>query len=306
MLTVKRGYVLVAVAFVVVAILVLGGLLIVGGRGAGDAQVAVGASPTPPGIPTHLPGAATPFVVSSPNPLPLATCTPIATPGDSGGYTIQPATEVAADQPTATFTATVKPAATSEPTSLPPGLVLAYTGSASGQTPAVDLPEGMYRVFIRADSAFGALRAVVEDGVCSEHPLFADVSGPLAGSAVYRSTGCRVRFEMEDTSGGWEITVETAAQDAPLTPPLTTSGDGPAATGVIDLPVGEYLLVFTTNSPYSMVVAIVVEGLCLERPVFLLTGPGTFETVYSSQGCQVIFEVGSVQSGWELSISPEE
>jgi hypothetical protein len=306
MIAVKREHVLLAVVFVVVAALVLAVLLIVEGRGNGAAPVATGASPTPPGIPTHLPGAPTPFVVSSPGPLPSATHTPAPTPSGSGGYTLQPATEITADQPTAPFTPTVEPAATPEPPSLPPGVVLAYAGSASGQTPAVDLPEGMYRVFIRADSAFGALRAVVEDGVCSEHPLFADVSGPLAGSAVYRSTGCRVRFEMEDTSGGWEITVETAAQDAPLTLPLTTSGDGPAATGVIDLPVGEYLLVFTTDNPYSMVVAIVVEGLCLERPVFLLTGPGTFEAVYSSQGCRVIFEVGSVQSGWELSISPKE
>ena len=182
----------------------------------------------------------------------------------------------------------------------------AQTGSGPGVTPQVDLSPGIYRVFVRAEDSFDSVRPVVDEGQCGQYPFFTSMPGPFEGSATYRSTGCRVHFEITGTGGDWSITVEPAAQSGLLTVPVTFSGDKPATTDRVDLPEGEYRLYLTTSSQYSMVVPIIAEGLCLERPVFLETTPGQFETTYKSTGCQIVFQISSVTAGWEFSILPKE
>jgi hypothetical protein len=87
--------------------------------------------------------------------------------------------------------------------------------------------------------------------------------------------------------------------------PLTLSGDAPSASGLVDLPQGDYHLTLVTESTYGMVVPVVADGECLERPVFLLTEPGTHQATYRSTGCQIVFQVDSVTAAWELAIAPE-
>jgi hypothetical protein len=257
-------------------------------------------APTMPPTPTSSPGEATPIVAASPSPSMLSPIPPRpgATAAEEAAPLPEQPTALATGGPTATPTLTMTP--------LPPGVVLAHSGDGPGATPTVELPEGVYRVFFQTDAPFDALEPVVEEGPCDENPFFDETSGPFEGSATYRSIGCRVHFQVSGIDGSWTLTVETADGSGLLTPPASFSGDGPATTDLIDLPVGDYLLVFTTDSPYSMVVAIVTDGLCREWPVFLLTEPGRFETPYNSTGCRVVFQVGSVTAGWELSILPEE
>lgn len=181
---------------------------------------------------------------------------------------------------------------------------LSETGSGPGQTPPVDLPQDVYRVLVRSDQPLGSLAPVVEEGVCGEYPIFANLPGPFEGSATYRSTGCRIHFVVTGTTGDWALAVEPVSQDGPLTAPVTLSGDAPATTGLIDMPQGEYPIVIETESPYTQVIPVVVDGPCLERPIFLLSEPGTFETTYESRGCQIIFQVSSVTASWELAIQP--
>jgi hypothetical protein len=259
-------------------------------------------APTMPPTPTQSPGEATPAAAESPSPSMLSPIPP--RPGATAAGDAAPLPEQPTALPTGLPTATPTPTLTMTP--LPPGVVLAHSGDGPGATPTVELPEGVYRVFFQTDAPFDALEPVVEEGPCDENPFFDETSGPFEGSATYRSIGCRVHFQVSGIDGSWTLTVETADGSGLLTPPASFSGDGPATTDLIDLPVGDYLLVFTTDSPYSMVVAIVTDGLCREWPVFLLTEPGRFETPYNSTGCRVVFQVGSVTAGWELSILPEE
>lgn len=185
-----------------------------------------------------------------------------------------------------------------------PGRVLDHSGSGPGRTPTVSLEVGVYRVFVRSAGDFGQVGPVVEQGTCSTYPFFTAVSGPFEGSVTYRSTGCRVYFQMADAAGGWSIIVETATQNDLLIPPLTFNGDQPAATGLVDLQAGDYRMTFETESPFGLVVPVVAYGLCLERPIFIVTEAGRYEETYTSTGCQIVFQVSQVTAHWELSITP--
>ena len=83
---------------------------------------------------------------------------------------------------------------------------------------------------------------------------------------------------------------------------MTVAGDGPATSPVVDLPQGQYPIVLRTESPYSLVIPIVVSGPCLERPIFVQSEPGTFETSYDSRGCQIVFQVSKVTADWEFAV----
>lgn len=217
----------------------------------------------------------------------------------------QPAAS-APDEEAPTPTETPLPPPTpSEPTPLPPAIVLTASGQGDGATPEVDLPPGVYRVVFQTVAAGGEVTPEVIEGYCTATPLFSGTTAPEE-SATYRSTGCRVRFLVNAPGGNWTLTAETATLGGLLAPPASFSGDGPATTELVDLPAGNYRIAFSTSSPYSMVTPIVVGGPCLERPILMLTGPGQFEAVYSSPGCQVVFQVSSVTASWELAVTRTE
>ncbi len=186
-------------------------------------------------------------------------------------------------------------------TPLPAETLLQYESSGSGSTPEFDLPPGMYRVFFATDSPSSVVTPVVLDGDCSTYPLFIE-SKAVEGSATYRSTGCRVRFDVNEVDGEWTIIVESVTKEGVSTVPVNLSGDGPTTSSLIDLPAGDYHLDLQTDSPYSMVIPIVVDGPCLERPVILAENPGHFEATYRSMGCQIVFQISSVTDTWNLTI----
>ncbi len=286
---------------------VLAGIIIVGAAIAALAAGAAGllrlretlppdtaAAPVPPPIPTRLPLTATlpPATAAlaesagSPEPtgapLPTATLIPSATPAG----------------PTATFIPE------EEPTELPPAVVAQQSSQTSGVTDPVDLPPGLYRVFFQTDAAASVVTPVVLEGDCGAYTLF-ETEGPFAGSATYRSTGCRVQFAISG-GGSWQLVVETATRAGALSPPAGFSGDGPTATDRVQLPEGEYRLILETESPFSMVTPIVVRGPCLERPVILASAPGRYQAIYRSLGCEIVFEISSVTAYWELIVEPAQ
>jgi hypothetical protein len=186
------------------------------------------------------------------------------------------------------------------------GIALEEIGEGPGVTSSIDLPPGVYRFLFQTESSFGTIHPVVEEGTCADFPLFINEPAPFEGSATYRSLGCRVHFEVSDATGDWAITVEAITESELLKVPATFSGDKPTTIGPVDVPQGEYVFAMKTNSPYSMVTPIIVDGLCMERSVFVLAEPGEFETNYYSAGCQIIFQVSNVTENWEFMISSRE
>lgn len=259
--------------------------------------------PASDGAPTGVAASATPI----PSTVTLTPTVLTPTPTDAPTETLSGSSPITtATVETFASTQTPSPTATaSEPTPLPPAVVLDASGSGQGSTPEVDLPPGVYRVFFDTDVSGARVAPVALEGHCSASQLFPGTTSPEE-SATYRSTGCRVRFDVEGISAGWTLRVETVTMGGMLTPPVAFSGDGPTTTGLIDLPEGDYLVAFGTNSPYSMVTPIIVGGPCLERPILILTESGQFEATYQSTGCQVVFQVSSVTAGWELTITRNE
>jgi hypothetical protein len=211
------------------------------------------------------------------------------------------ATDSQEDAPETTHSETVEPDATPEEVA-PLSGGLTHTGVGSGRTPLAELPPDVYRVFLTSEGAIDVFKPIVEEGSCSQHLLFAGLTGPFQGSATYRSTGCLVRFELGGDSGSWTVVVEPASEGGVLSVPVTLNGDSPRTSGLVDLPEGDYRLEFVTESPYSLVIPIVVNGPCLERPIFVLSGPGTFETTYESRGCEIVFQVSKVTAEWKLAV----
>jgi len=302
-LTPERTRLLLAVMIGVMAIAASVVLAVILTRSRGPQAVAQ-ASPQPP-----PPTAATTSIAPVEAPTTELILAPSPTPADSPAEAVPtvPAsptavpTEPDAEAPSATLTPTV-----TDPQNLPP---LAgpqeLAGAGSSSTAPVNLAQGLYRLYIETDGDFGAVGPVVDEGDCGEIPFFTNASGPFEGGATYRSTGCLVHFEVSETSGGWSITVEPAAEGGLLAVPAAFSGDAPSASGLVDLPEGDYHLTLVTESTYSMVVPIVASGDCLERPVFLLTEPGTHQTTYRSTGCLIVFQIDNVSAAWELAIVPE-
>jgi hypothetical protein len=193
-------------------------------------------------------------------------------------------------------------AATYAPTDLPPATLMAETQTGPGATRTFDLPPGLYRVVFRADAAFDRVTPVVEDGDCGSEPLLDGAPGPLEASAVYRSTGCRVHFEVDGAVGGWSLRVETAASSQSMAVPLSVQGSLPLATGEVDLPAGRYNVAVESQSPALVLTPLIVDGLCLERPILVLTAPGSYQAIYTSTGCRVVFQISAVTGPWRLVI----
>jgi hypothetical protein len=192
-----------------------------------------------------------------------------------------------------------------EHTPLPPETILQDEGSGAGSTPVFDLPPGMYRIFFATGSPNSIVIPVVLEGDCSTYPLFVE-SNPVEGSTIYRSTGCQVRFDVKEVEGDWTIRVDTVTKDGLSTVPVDLSGDGPSTSNLIDLPAGDYHLDLESDSPYSMVIPMVVDGPCLEQPVILAENPGHFEATYRSMGCQIVFQISSVTDTWNLAITLDD
>lgn len=260
-----------------------------------------------PSIPTPTGGVPLrpPEMRDSPAPaLPGVSTVPSATIGPTQTHQITPATPLGESSPTPTLTP--PPIDDSTPTLQPPAILLSFSGDGPGQTSPVELPPGVYRVILKTQAGFDALTPIVVSGECSAYTLFQDEPGPFEGSATYRSIGCRVAFELTGIGGPWTLTVETATQGDLLAPPLTLSGSKPATSDLIDLPAGEYRVVLDTRSQYTMLVVIVVGGDCLERPIILATEPGRYQTGYSSAGCLIVLQIGSVTDFWEISLTPDD
>lgn len=179
-------------------------------------------------------------------------------------------------------------------------------GEGPAVTAPVDLPPGLYRFTFQTDGSFDTVGPVVEEGQCGDYPFFIDEPAPFEGSATYRSLDCRVHFEVTNPTGQWAIAVEAVTTDQAVTVPTTFSGDRPTTTGPVYLPRGRYLLAISTDSPYSMITPIIIDGLCMERSVLVLTEPGHLETPYYSDGCQIVFQIGNVTDHWEFSVAPLE
>jgi len=225
----------------------------------------------------------------------------------------QPATPNAAPRITVTPTPSVTPTflppeptqltveGSSTPSKIPPATVAVATVAGSNLSEPFDLPGGLYRVTLRTDGGFSVMQPIVEDGACSEFPLFGTWSGPFEGSASYRSTGCRVRFEVIGIQVMWSV--EVALEVTVTSPifPITFSGSGPATSDIIDLQEGEYNIHFTTSSP-ALVTPIIRDGLCLERPVILATQPGIYDGAYVSTGCKLLFQISDAVTEWILVI----
>lgn len=266
------------------------------------------ASPLPPGIPTDLPLTWTPGVPAGSAPAMVETPSATAIQASVGdaplpaGSTPRPGGSVLPASTTGEFTSTptASPVASFEPTAQPPAVVAAETQQGPGSSAEYELSSGVYRVLFRSDTA-STVRVSVLEGVCNEVVLF-ETSGPFDGSATYRSTGCRVRFDVSGSPNMWTLVVETASHTGMVTLPAALQGEGPEAAPLIAFPEGVYRIIFTTTSQYSMVVPIVVRGPCLERPIFLLTQPGQYEETYTSYGCEIVFEISSVTGAWELRI----
>jgi hypothetical protein len=153
-------------------------------------------------------------------------------------------------------------------------------------------------VFFMSDAA-ATVTPVVLEGECSTYTLL-ETDAAFEGSATYRSTGCRVQFEVA-SAADWTLSVETATRAGIVTLPATFSGTGSTTTDLVDLPEGELVLTFHVSSPYSLVTPIIVTGDCLERPIFALSEAGDFEAAYLSYGCEIIFEINA-SADWELTI----
>jgi hypothetical protein len=145
---------------------------------------------------------------------------------------------------------------------------------------------------------------VVEQGACGSFPLFDGSDGPFDGSVTYPSNGCRVHFQVDSAAGGWSLTVDTASSAGTLSAPLTLEGDQPMASGLVNLPEGQYALALSTRSPALLVTPVVAEGECLERPVFLIDAPGDYQATYQSSGCKIIFQIEAATDHWTLTIKP--
>jgi hypothetical protein len=242
----------------------------------------VSVSRTPPAIPSDLPLSSTPGIPSfSSEPTPTATASAIPT-------------ERPPTQPLPTDANEVSP------TPQPPDVLIEEAQPAAGSTNPFDLPVGVYRVFFMSDAA-AAVTPVVLEGECSTYALI-ESDGPFEGSATYRSTGCRVQFEVV-SEADWRLSVETATRAGILTLPASFSGAGPTTTDLVDLPEGEHVLTFHVSSPFSLVTPIVVAGDCLERPIFALSEAGDYTETYLSYGCEIIFEINA-SADWELTIEP--
>ena len=189
----------------------------------------------------------------------------------------------------------------STPSEIPPATAAVATVAGSQLSEPFDLPSGLYRVTLRTDGGFTVMQPIVEDGACSEFPLFGTWSGPFEGSASYRSTGCQVRFEVVGIQDTWSV--EVALEVTVTSPifPITISGGGPATSDIIDLHEGEYNIHFTTGSP-ALVTPIIRDGLCLERPVIVATQPGSYDAAYISTGCKLLFQISDAAAEWILVI----
>lgn len=250
-------------------------------------------SPLPPDIPTH------PSLTTTNSLKQISTDSVI-----TGNSTQQPATvEATVEQ---SIAASPEP---NQPTSVTAGILSPQTGTviiddqqaAPGLTQLFGLPAGVYRIVYSTNAQSSTVTPVVKEGECSDYAVF-DLITPFDGSATYRSLGCKIQFEIMGASGTWHLKVERFAQEAAKMPPVAFSGKGPAATDLVNLPAGEYVVSLETNSEYSAVTSIVQDGPCREWPIIQATGPGTYQADYTSEDCQVIFEIGSVTSDWTLHI----
>lgn len=250
-------------------------------------------SPLPPEIPTHpllteintAKQIATDFVITDNSTQPPATVEPTV----EQSITASPERS----QPTPI---------TAEP--LPPKtgvIIIEDQQAAPGLTQVFNLPEGLYRIVYATDAQSSTVTPIVKEGECSDYAVF-DLIAPFDGSATYRSMGCKIQFEITGRIGTWHLAVERFPQKAMKTPPVSFSGEGPGTTDIVSLPAGEYVISLDTNSEYSAVTSIVQQGPCREWPIIQATGPGTYQTEYTSDDCQIIFEIGSVTSEWTLHI----
>ena len=250
-------------------------------------------SPLPPEIPTH------PLLTETNAAKQIATDSVIPEDSTQPPATVEPTT----GQSIAALSETSQPTPITIDTLSPETgvIIIEDQQTAPGLTQVFDLPEGVYRVVYSTDAQSSTVTPIVKEGECSDYAVF-DLIAPFEGSATYRSTGCKIQFEITGGSGAWHLAVERFEQEAAKTPPVTFSGEGPETTDIVNLPAGEYIVSLETNSEYSAVTSIVQEGPCNEWPIIQATGPGTYQTDYTSDDCRVIFQISSVTSDWTLHI----
>jgi hypothetical protein len=278
----RRTTIILIILIVIMLLIIALALMLIGADRFSPQSPVMPLSRTPPAIPSDLPLSSTPGIPSFSSE-PTLTATASAIP-----------TERPPTQPLPTDANEVSP------TPQPPDVVIEEAQPAAGSTDPFDLPVGVYRVFFMSDAA-AAVTPVVLEGECSTYTLI-ESDGPFEGSATYRSTGCRVQFEVI-SEADWTLSVETATRAGIVTLPATFSGTGPTTTDLVDLPEGEHVLTFHVSSPFSLVTPIVVTGDCLERPIFALSEAGDYTETYLSYGCEVIFEINA-SADWELTIEP--
>jgi hypothetical protein len=160
-------------------------------------------------------------------------------------------------------------------------------------------------VTFRAEDGFELVLPIVEEGDCGSEPLFYGEPGPFEGSATYRSSDCRLHFEITGAGGGWSLDVDSIPASAAQSPPLTLEGDAPLTSGVIDLPEGRYTVAVESQSEVLLVTPLVLDGECLERPILVLTAPGSYKTTYESAGCRVVFQIGAATGPWTLVVTAQ-
>ena len=56
-------------------------------------------------------------------------------------------------------------------------------------------------------------------------------------------------------------------------------------------------------TPTFTVTPLIINGECLERPILVASAPGSYQTVYESAGCRVVFQISAATAPWTLTVT---